>query len=278
LAYLLMAVNVGVFIVQSVLDHYRIFPFTATFALSLEGLARRWFWQLLTFQFLHGGLIHLLCNLLAIYFFGRALEEVIGARRMLRLYLASGAVGGICQMLLAYASPQYFGGAVVGASAGAFGLVAAFAMLFPHRVLTLLVFFVLPVSLRARTLLWLSLGLAVFGVLVPDGIVADGAHLGGILTGVAYVHWVLQGRGWPARLPAFRPGVRRPRELVRTVSSGRPYWSNPAGAAGGNLAPDEFISREVDPILDKISAQGIQSLTAHERDILEAARSRMPKR
>ena len=278
LAYTLMAVNVAVFVIQSFLDHYRIFPFTASFALSLQGLARGWYWQLLTFQFLHGGLFHLICNLIAIYFFGRAIEEVLGGRRMLRLYLAAGAIGGLCQMLLAFAAPQYFGGAVLGASAGAFGLVATFAMLFPDRILTLLVFFVLPISMRARTLLWLSLALAVFGILVPGGILADGAHLGGILTGVIYVHWILQGRGWRLRLPTVRPLARRPRELVKAASAGRSAWSDSPSRRSDHVAPEEFISREVDPILEKISAFGIQSLTERERKILEAARAKMAKR
>ena len=284
LAYTLMAVNVAVFVLQSFLDLYRIFPFTFTFALSLEGLARHWYWQLLTFQFLHGGLFHLICNLIAIYFFGRAIEEVLGGRRMLRLYLAAGAIGGLCQMLLAFAVPQYFGGAVLGASAGAFGLVATFAMLFPDRILTLLVFFVLPISMRARTLLWLSLALAVFGILVPGGILAggahlaDGAHLGGILTGVVYVYWILQGRGWRLRLPTMRPPVRRPRELVKAASAGRSAWSDSPSRRSDHVAPEEFISREVDPILEKISAFGIQSLTERERKILEAARAKMAKR
>ena len=277
-AYTLMAVNVVIFVIQSFLDYYGIFLFTKTFALSLEGLGRGWYWQLLTFQFLHGGLFHLVCNLIAIYFFGRAIEDVLGGRRMLRLYLACGAVGGLCQMLLAFAAPTYFGGAVVGASAGAFGLVATFAMLFPDRILTLLIFFVLPVSLRARTLLWLSLALAVFGILVPHGIVADGAHLGGIVTGVVYVHWILQGRGWRFRVPAMRPLVRRPRQLVKTAAAARSAWSGSASRSNEDLPPEEFISREVDPILEKISAFGIQSLTERERRILEAARARMEKR
>jgi hypothetical protein len=156
--------------------------------------------------------------------------------------------------------------------------VAAFAMLFPNRVLTLLVFFVLPVSMRARTLLWVSLALAVFGVLVPGGIVADGAHLGGILTGVLYVRWILQGRGWTLRLATRPTRARQARELVKTASASRPEWSASSAFADRDAAPQEFISREVDPILDKISAHGIQSLTPRERDILEAARSRMSKR
>src|SRR5579871_4488995 len=104
----------------------------------------------------------------------------------------------------------FVGGAVVGASASGLGLLAAYAALFPHREITLLLFFFIPVSLRARTLLLICLGLAVFGMIVPMGNVAEAAHLGGIATGLAYIHWIVQGTGWPSlnRLkPAARPRV-----------------------------------------------------------------------
>lgn len=271
--YQLMIANVAVFVLASVLEAYRIFPVTYYFALSLKGLAHGYVWQLLTFQFLHGGLMHLLLNMVAIYFFGRAIEHALGPRKMLRLYLASGSLGGLCQILLTLVAPSLFhaqGAGVVGASAGAFGLVAAFATLFPDQRITLLLFFVIPVSLRARTMLWISIGLAVFGILVPDGGIADGAHLGGILTGVFYVKWFVLGTGW--RLPNIR--FQRPPKL--RVMPDPPLHSPPRPT---NAPPidDAFIAREIDPILEKISARGIGSLTDRERQILEAARNRMSR-
>jgi membrane associated rhomboid family serine protease len=271
LTYLLMIVNAVVFVVTAVLEFYRLFPVGDYLALSVSGLARGYVWQLLTYQFLHGGLLHLLLNLVAIYFFGRAIEEALGPRRMLVMYLVGGTVGGLMQILMAVAFPGLFGGSVVGASAGAFALVAAFATLFPNHLITLLLFFVIPVSLRARTLLWLSLALAVFGILVPSDRVADAAHLGGILTGMAWIRWQLYERAW--RLPA--PSLRRPRlKVVRLAPTRtRALEVDPLPP----LDP-EYVAREVDPILDKISQKGIQSLTEHERRVLEAARHRVIKR
>jgi hypothetical protein len=142
-----------------------------------------------------------------------------------------------------------------------------------------LLFFILPVSLRARTLLWFATGLALFGILVPFGNVAEGAHLGGIIAGCLYVYWFVQGRGWSIRWPSFRRPVRPAREFVNATSpSKRAFWQKTKVAEPDDLPPAEFISREVDPILDKISAHGIQSLTDHERKILEAARAKMAKR
>ena len=115
------------------------------FALSVEGLKNGFVWQLLTFQFMHAGLWHLVFNCWAIYVFGRAIEETLGWKKFLILYLSSGVVGGICQVLAALLWPDLFGGPVVGASAGGFGLMAAFAVLFPERELVLLLFFISPI-------------------------------------------------------------------------------------------------------------------------------------
>lgn len=181
------------------------FPFEGWFALSLDGLRAGHVWQLLTYQFMHGGFWHIFLNCWAIYVFGRAVEATLGKRRMLILYFLSGVMGGLLQMLLAWLMPEHFGAeAVVGASAGAFGLVAAFAVLFPDQRLVMLLFFIIPLIMRARTLLWLSVALAVLGILLPYfgiglmGNIAHAAHLGGILTGFLYAHWM---RGF--RMPPF---------------------------------------------------------------------------
>jgi hypothetical protein len=224
--------------------------------------------------------LHLLFNMLVVYFFGRALEDALGSRALLRIYLLSGIVGGLVQIIYQVVMhrlvPSYLPGPVVGASASGLGLLAAFAALFPHREITLLLFFVIPVSIRARTLLLISLGFALFGMIVPMGNVAEAAHLGGIVTGLAYIHWIVQGVGWPSF--RFKSSAARPRVLVTAPFPKKPFWQRSKAADTEDLPPAEFISREVDPILDKISASGIQSLTDRERRILEAARAKMAKR
>jgi membrane associated rhomboid family serine protease len=259
--------------------------------LSLEGIQRGFVWELLTFQFMHGGWIHLLVNCLAIYFFGREVEWVLGKPRFLTLYFGSGVVGGVFQMFGAWIWPGHFGGAVVGASAGAFGLVAAFAALDPARILTMLLYFILPVRMRARTLLLFCLTLTGLGIAFPHSFfgdnIAHAAHLGGILTGLAWVKlgWHrdyvrLPWEGLLGRWHQWHPlqARQRRRELVRTAAVKIPGWPLRKPEKEGDLPSEEFISREVDPILDKISEHGIQSLTERERRILEAARNKMAKR
>ena len=117
--------------------------------LSLNGLRSGKVYELITFQFLHGGLWHLLGNMIGLYFFGRAVEALLGSRGMLTLYLVSGTVGGLLQVGLA-CLPKYPDASVVGASAGVFGLIAAFAVNAPDDPITLLLFFILPVTFPAK--------------------------------------------------------------------------------------------------------------------------------
>lgn len=239
-------------------------------ALSNRGLAHGYVWQLLTFQFLHVGLNHLFGNLIGLWFFGRFVEERLGARRFLQVYFLSGVAGGLLHSLLAWGFPHQFGLPVYGASAGVLGLIAAFALLEPEG--EILIFFILPV--KAKFLLYAELGISLFFTLVPvQSGVAHAAHLGGILFAMGFVHWLRQPElfGW-----LVRP-TERPRELV-TTRAAKVSWRREKPVEAPDLPAAEFISQEVDPILDKISTHGMQSLTEREKKILEAARAKMSKR
>jgi len=243
------------------------------FALSLFGLAHGYVWQLLTFQFMHAGWLHLVFNSLAIFFFGRPVETVLGRSRFLTLYLSSGILGGVVQMLFALGLPHVFGGAVVGASAGASGLVAAFAVINWTERFTLLIYFI-PVTMRGKTLLWASIALAVLGMATPGSGVANAAHLGGIMTGLLFARRMLSGT-WPQmQFPLPRS---EPREVVAAGGGKKTAWGS-AAANREASSTDDFLKTEVDPILEKISAHGIQSLTARERETLEKARARIQRR
>src|SRR5208282_254894 len=174
----------------------------------------------------------------------------------------------------AWLIPQYFDGAVVGASAGASGLVAAFAILHWEERFSLLIYFI-PVNMTGKTLLAVSLGLAFLGMLTPNNGIANAAHLGGILTGGFYVRLFIQGQ-WPGwKFPGRRAA---PREYAAKRAGKGAFWHSAADKPIEDLDTDEFLKSEVDPILEKISAHGIHSLTAREREILEKARKKMAGR
>lgn len=273
---LLLAVNLAVFILVEINRAYGSYPVLRYFGLSTYGMSHGWLWQLLTFQFLHFDGWHFVFNMFGLFIFGRAIEESVGKKDFLWLYLASGIVGGLLQVLLGMVFPARFGAPVVGASAGVFGLVAAYAMLNPDR--EILLFFVLP--MRVRHFVWIAGGVSLFYVLVPpessQTAIAHGAHLGGLLGGLAYVRLIIQS-GWS--LPSWRPILLRRRPVQpRPGTGGFKPWQEPTPPEPVDHPKGDFISQEVDPILDKISAHGMQSLTPRERKILEAARSKMERR
>ena len=243
------------------------------FALSPQGLGHGYVWQLLTFQFLHAGIGHLAFNGYALWMFGRSVEERLGKLRFLILYFLSGVTGGLFQCFMGLLLPNMFGGNTIGASAGIFGLVAAFSLLEPDS--TILLFFLLPV--RAINLLYISIGLSVVMILIPSSTpVAHAAHLGGIAFGVFYIR---RGMYWTRGLADWNPWHRKARreELLRAATPKPLKPRRMKSAETPEVPSGEFISQEVDPILDKISAHGIQSLTDRERQILQAARSKMSK-
>jgi len=158
--------------------------------LSLPGIWHGFYWQLLTYQFMHGGWLHLIVNCWGLFVFGRAVEWAVGKSRFLVVYFLSGVLGGLLQVLACFLWPHYYYGGTVGASAGLFGIIASFTMLFPEQPLLMLLFFVFPVKMRAQTLLAFLLVTTGAGISFPrsflGGNVAHFAHLGGILTGLAF--------------------------------------------------------------------------------------------
>ncbi len=277
----LVIANTAVYALQlavGLLDRSGADPFQRWFALVPDDLAHGWIWQLFTFQFLHGGPLHLILNCAMLWIFGRPLEDTLGRSTFLKLYFVSGTLGGLLQVLCSWIFPFHFGsGPVMGASAGVFGLIAAFSALNWEQPITTLVAFIIPVTMRAKYLLLIMGIIAVMGMLERSSGIAHAAHVGGMLAGLGFVRFVVQ-----AERSVFdwnRPRRSSPRrELVKTTSSKRAFWQKETAKPADELPSAEFISREVDPILDKISAHGIQSLTDHERKILEAARARMAKR
>lgn len=266
---------VVIFVVECCLIFYAHLPIDEWCSLSIAGLAKKRVWQLFTFQFLHTypWPWHLLFNCIGLYFFGRSVEEAIGTRSFLKLYFLSGFFGGAMQILTAWVLPDHGDPMVMGASAGVMGLLAAFARMFPMREVTFFVYF-FPVTLRAQYLLWFFGLISLFGTLVPFGGMAHAAHLGGLIVGMAFVHWA---QSQPSIFDNPFKSRQRKRQLVQAASKAVRWRPRPA-PSDSEVPSDEFISKEVDPILDKISAHGIQSLTPREREILEAARAKMSKR
>jgi hypothetical protein len=129
--------------------------------------------------------------------------------------------------------------------------------------------------MRAKFLLLFSAILAVFGIIFPTDNIAHAAHLGGMITGVVFIRYAIH---WHWQWPRLNRTSGRPMRRLVKVHSQKPAPWGREGVVEEDVAPEEFLSKEVDPILDKISAQGMQSLTERERKILDSAGSKIRKR
>ena len=143
-----------------------------------------WPWQIGTYAFLHGSFEHLFFNMLGLWMFGAELEQLWGRQRYLQFYFASVIAAALCQLLvnalLGSTAPT------VGASGGLFGLLLAFALIFPNR--TILLFFVIPMKAKYLVLLYGLIELYA-GVYTRSSGVAHFAHLGGMLGGLLTIRY-----------------------------------------------------------------------------------------
>ncbi len=179
---ILVGVNVAIFLLESLLSPMGRVQVDGIFGLSARGISNGMVWQFVTHQFLHGSLFHVLVNMLGLWFAGRVLENLLGPWKFLAFYLVCGVVGGVFQLILAP------GPVLIGASGAVCGVVAAFSALYPEMLITALLFFVLPVRMRAKWLGWLIVLVSVFLILTGwGGDIGNAAHLGGALAGYAMV-------------------------------------------------------------------------------------------
>lgn len=224
-------------------------------------------WSLVTYAFLHGSPLHILGNALVLFMFGAPVEQRLGSRRFARLFFVS-VLGGA---LLSLAMMPVAGAAtIIGASAGCFGVMLAFVVEWPDRPILV---FPLPVPVKAKWLvsfmaLW-SLVAAGFGF---GGGVAHAAHLGGFVAGFLY----LRGGSLFQRQRAMRPIERAPAVLVRPPASDSARSAYPPPPPR-RVRPDAAVREEVDRVLDKISEQGLGSLTPEERRFLDEMSQRFRK-
>lgn len=188
----LLVANVALFLLQlatgdMLLALFALWPFNTPHSFGAGFLP----WQLFTYSFLHGSLLHLGFNMLALYMFGPDIERVFGGRRFLIYYLSCALAAALAQLMVSALSgaPPY---PTVGASGGVFGLLLAFGMHFPRRVIMLIF---PPVPLPAWLFVTLYAALELYlGVTGTQSGVAHFAHLGGMLGGYFMI------RRWRSRL------------------------------------------------------------------------------
>jgi len=179
----LITANVVVFVAQFV-------PVvTDVFGLQPARVVRSfWLWQPVTYMFLHGGLFHILFNMLALWMFGTELERMWGTRYFLKFYFVTGTGAGILTVLFSllpfdFAQEVYFSN-IIGASGAIYGLLLAFGLYFPDRPIYM--YFVFPIPARIFVLI---MGAIAFysSLSSTNGGVANATHLGGLLVGYIFL-------------------------------------------------------------------------------------------
>ena len=238
----LIVVNITVFIIIHIFKNiawYAIFGLVPGLVFS-----KLMIWQLVTYLFVHFGLWHLVLNMLMLWMFGSIIESRWGSKRFLFYYFFTGIGAGLCSIIFAFNS----GAPVVGASGAIFGLLVAYAMMFPESII--LLFFIFPMKMKYAAMV--LAGINLLGALSnPGGGIAYIAHLGGGLFGYLYlknekIRLILSRYS----LANIKDSLKRKRAYKKQIETERIY-------------------EQIDRILDKISAQGMESLTKQEREILK---------
>ena len=231
-------------------------------------------WSFVTYMFVHGGLLHLLANSLGLFIFGPPVERQMGSRTFLLYYLYCGVGAAVVSMVVSLAGVHV--APFVGASGAILGVAFAFARAFPDAELMI---FPLPMPIKAKHLIMITAAIDILGAMLGSDNIAHVAHLGGMASG--WLFFALQGGNRApeiARLPSMRPprvavpqrdaSGRAPRAEQAAPSRPAPVVAPPAAD------PAAIESAELDRLLDKISATGLDSLSASEREFLDGVSRR----
>ena len=264
----LLAVNTAVHLVKVL-----VFDGEAFGTLNRGQLLGGEVWRLVTYMFIHDDWLHLIMNMLILWFAGQWLVRQVGTRAFLVIYFGGGVVGALAHL-------AFLDGDMMGASAACMAVFTALATLMPERVVAFLLFFIIPIQARFKTMALILAGIELllflsdqFGLFTfaPGGArVAHLAHLGGMLFGFLFVRLLL-----PLARRKDRDREKKARWKIRfgarRVVDAEVASSNPA-------ADKPFVSTDVDAILDKISARGMQSLTEEEKRVLQRSSEKLAKR
>ena len=252
----ILIVTIGMYVLQ-------ILPFTSSYLMQFGTLIPHQtfthfeLWRLLSYCLLHDPSMpfHLLFNMLMLWMFGLEIEHLWGSRRFLIFYCICGAGSGLFSLIHLF-NPLLSTTPVIGASGAVLGVMTAYAYYFPQR--QVLLFFVLPVNIRV-----VVIGAAIvslLGSISPHGIIAHLTHLGGILVAFFYVKLYPIFLRWQEKLFTKHKQKLFEEKKVRSVND------------------DTFFEEVIDPILAKISREGMDSLTKKEKDLLKEASIRNKSR
>ncbi|OGL39110.1 MAG: hypothetical protein A2042_07875 [Candidatus Schekmanbacteria bacterium GWA2_38_11] len=180
----LIIANGAVFFLQAISGYKIIYLFGLVPQLVI---GKFYFWQVFTYQFLHGGLFHILFNMLALWMFGGELERIWGSSSFLKYYFLCGVGAGICTVIFLSASLN----PTIGASGAIYGVLLAYGLLFPDRIIYIYMLF----PMKAKHFVILMGAVSFFSsISATQSGIAHIAHLGGMVFGYLYLKkWDVKG-------------------------------------------------------------------------------------
>ncbi len=255
------------FVIRSIISLFGFGLFiTNNVSLSVKSLSDGFLWTVLSYASLHEGPLHLIFNLLGIHFIGRSVSRELGSNEFILLSVLSTLLGGISWLCVDSGN-----GILIGASALVCGYLSYFCLSKPNQPISFLLFFILPLTLRPKIILYGVIALEVYGFLFNEisqvGGIAHSAHLGGIVAGILFFMLLKNGISIP--VVKFRSRNRRRNHSAKTHPATTDFKVN--------FATNTKIHEELDRILDKINEKGFGSLTDQEKAFLDKAKSNLQK-
>ena len=250
----LIGINVAAFVAQLFLGVYEPGFAHEYLGLSSDGIQNAYAWQFLTAAFMHGGPWHLVGNTIVLYLLGRDVEGILGQRHFLWLYLAGAAAGELGHLFLMPGTTI-----LLGASGGVAAVLMAYATILPELELAATRVFAVRLRLKAKYLGYSAMfvGLVLL-VIERDGPLIHSAFVGGCVAGWLYAHLLGFGRVSFVQRTLHQRKLKA--EHIRQMNA------------------EQFIAEEVDPLLDKISREGIASLSRSERRTLAMGRAKLEEK
>jgi membrane associated rhomboid family serine protease len=219
-------------------------------------------WSIVTYMFVHAGFFHLFFNMLVLFFFGPPLEDRWGSTEFLKFYVICGIGGALLSLV-------FWNVSIVGASAAVYGVMLAFAMYWPDN--PIYIWGIFPV--KAKWLVGGLIGLSLFFALTGGAPgTAHLAHLGG--AAAAFIYLKSSYSPGPFGSRPKKPKRARPASETTVTSLRARSAARPATHRTAANQEEEQLLDEIDRILDKISARGMDSLTTEERGRLDEASRR----
>lgn len=238
-------------------------------ALSRDGLFSFQIYQLVTYQFMHGGFGHIFGNMILLFFLGPELEQRWGSKNFITVYIGAGVVAGLAEVVLT--SNPY--AAIVGASGSVMAVFTAYTLYYPNR--EILLYFLFPIKIKYLFLFYLISDLAgVMPSAAGDGI-AHFAHLGGVLVGFLYARhansYIGHGRSWDSGQNQSGDIFGKMKDAFESVKKKEPSFTSSHRDDSFDRDKLRYYRNEVDSLLDKINSVGYLNLSDDERRRLEDA-------